>query len=60
MDIGTATTGTMEVPYTVVGLIIGQQGKNVRQLRDMYGVTLNVGKRLRICKQYCEIVSNLM
>lgn len=43
MDIGTATTGTMEVPYTVVGLIIGQQGKNVRQLRDMYGVTLNVG-----------------
>ena len=44
MDIGTATTGTMDVPYTVVGVIIGPHGRNIRQLGDMYGVTVNVGK----------------
>lgn len=37
-----AETETMQVPFTIVGLIVGRKGENLRHIHDIYNVTLRV------------------
>lgn len=37
-----AETETMQVPFTIVGLIVGRKGENLRHMQDIYNVTLRV------------------
>ena len=32
----------MQVPFTIVGLIVGRKGENLRHIHDIYNVTLRV------------------
>ena len=32
----------MQVPFTIVGLIVGKKGENLRHMQDIYNVTLRV------------------
>lgn len=36
-------TETIQVPFTVVGLIVGKRGDNLRHLQEIFSVTLRVG-----------------
>ena len=45
IDIAEAVRETIQVPFSMVGLIIGRKGENLRHLQEMFSVQLRVSVR---------------